>query len=110
MFKVNKQKCVGCQVCLQNCPGATKMSEDGKAKIIDQEKLKQCGGENVCPIGAIEKINEEGELGQQTAPYKPSLRRGFGQGRGVGRGFGRGLGRGPRDGRGGGKGGGGRRK
>ena len=56
MFRVNKEKCVGCQACLQNCPGATKIGEDGKAEIIDQEKLEKCGGESVCPMGAIEEV------------------------------------------------------
>ena len=97
MYKVNKQKCLGidnCGLCQQNCPGATEKDEDGKAKIVDQEKLEQCGGESVCPMGAIEKA--EG----QEQPRR---------GRGLGRGKGRGLGKGPRDGRGKGRGGGGRR-
>ena len=96
MYKINKQKCTGCQTCIINCPGATKIGGDGKAEIVDQEKLEQCGGENICPIRAIEKIN-------QTSSFEE---RGTGRGMGVGRG--RGLGRGPRDGRGGGHGGGGR--
>jgi len=56
-YKVNKQKCVGCGACLANCPGATQLKEDGKAEIIDEEKLEQCGGENICPMGAIERIS-----------------------------------------------------
>ncbi len=59
MYKVNKEKCIGCGVCLSNCPGATKLQDDGKAEIIDQEKLEKCGGESVCPMGAIEKVSEE---------------------------------------------------
>ncbi len=59
MFRVNKEKCVGCRACLQACPGATKIGEDGKAEIIDQEKLEQCGGESICPLGAIEKKESE---------------------------------------------------
>ena len=55
-YKINKEKCTGCQACLQTCPGATKIGEDGKAEIVDQDKLEECGGENVCPFGAIEKI------------------------------------------------------
>jgi len=90
-YKVNKSKCTGCQACIVNCPGATKIGSDGKAEVINQEKLEQCGGENVCPIGAIEKTNGEASSYQ------------------MGAGRGRGLGRGPRDGRGGGRGGGGRR-
>jgi len=126
MLRVNKQKCVGCQACLQNCPGATKIGVDGKAEIIDQKKLEKCGGESICPTGAIEKVSNKGETKQQETPpitppyppYEPPLSphpygpppgerglgrgRGPGLGRGMGAGSGRGLGRGPRDGRGGG--------
>lgn len=56
-YKVNKGKCVGCGVCVANCPEATKIDENGKAEIVNQEKLKECGGESVCPLGAIEKKN-----------------------------------------------------
>jgi len=59
IFKVNKEKCIGCGICLTNCPGATKIDEDGKAEVIDQKKLKECGGENVCPLEAIEKKESE---------------------------------------------------
>ena len=59
IFKVNKEKCIGCGVCLANCPGATKIGEDGKAEVIDQKKLKECGGESVCPLEAIEKKESE---------------------------------------------------
>ncbi len=58
-YKVNKEKCIGCGVCLTNCPGATKIGEDGKAEVIDQEKLEKCGGESVCPLEAIEKKESE---------------------------------------------------
>ena len=33
------------------------MGKDGKAEIIDQKKLEQCGGESVCPMGAIERVD-----------------------------------------------------
>jgi ferredoxin len=58
-YKVNKEKCIGCQVCIANCPGATKIGEDGKAEVVDEEKLEKCGGESVCPVGAIEKKESE---------------------------------------------------
>ena len=56
MYKVNKEKCIGCQACVAACPDGIKTGEDGKAEIIEQEKLEQCGGENICSVGAIEKI------------------------------------------------------
>ncbi len=55
-FKVNKEECVGCGMCLSNCPDATELKEDGKAEVTNQEKLEKCGGEDVCPFGAIEKF------------------------------------------------------
>ena len=58
-YQVNKEKCLGCGVCMANCPGGTELGEDGKAKIIDSEKLEKCGGEEICPYGAIEKVKED---------------------------------------------------
>jgi len=115
MFRVNKEKCIGCRACIANCPGATKIGEDGKAEIVDQEKLEECGGESVCPLGAIERVQEKEREGEtpptsssQASPrYKsfpglPSYGPPFG-GRGLGRGRGpgwsRGMGRKRRRGR-----------
>jgi len=33
MYKINKQKCTGCGVCMANCPGATELEAEGKAKV-----------------------------------------------------------------------------
>ena len=54
-YKENKEKCIGCQVCVATCPEATKIDQDGKAEVTDSKKLEECGGESVCPVGAIEK-------------------------------------------------------
>ncbi len=59
MYRINKQKCVGCGVCVQACPKGAKIGPDGKSEIIDQEELKKCGGEKLCPFGAIEKVEEK---------------------------------------------------
>lgn len=58
MYKIDKEKCVGCGACVQACPQAMKMEAGGKAEIIDQEKLEECGGESICPFGAIKKTEE----------------------------------------------------
>ncbi|OYT53436.1 MAG: (4Fe-4S)-binding protein [Candidatus Altiarchaeales archaeon ex4484_2] len=100
-YRINKQKCTGCQACARRCPQAIKVAGDGKAEIISQLKLEQCGGETICPFNAIEGIGagdtQEGNIDTS-------------RGGGAGRGRGRGLGIGPREGRGRGRGGGGRRR
>ena len=105
LYRINKQKCLGikdCGICQRTCPGTTKEGEDGKAEIVDQKKLEECGGEQVCPMGAIEK---EGDEEDSVSYQPPSLSNERGTGRGIGAGRGRGLGKGPRDGRGQGRGG-----
>ena len=57
-YKVNKEKCLGCGICEANCPGAIEVGKNGKAKVLDSEKLAKCGGEEICPQGAIEKVEE----------------------------------------------------
>jgi len=105
LYRINKQKCLGiknCGIYQRTCPGATKEGEGGKAEIVDQKKLEECGGEQVCPMGAIEK---EGDEEDSVSYQPPSLSNERGTGRGIGAGRGRGLGKGPRDGRGQGRGG-----
>lgn len=54
-YKVNKTKCIGCGACAAVCPKGVKMEQDGKAEVIEEKELKKCGGEAVCPVGAVEK-------------------------------------------------------
>ena len=54
-FKINKEKCIGYGVCLVSCEGATELGEDGKARVINSEKLEKCGGKKICPYGAVEE-------------------------------------------------------
>ncbi len=58
VYKINQTKCLGCQMCLQICPGAIEINNEGKAQVIDQDKLEQCGGEDICPHKAIESVNK----------------------------------------------------
>ncbi len=54
-YSVNKEKCIGCGLCVATCPDGMELGEDGKAKVIDGDKVEQCGGEALCPYQAIEK-------------------------------------------------------
>ena len=51
------------------------MGKDGKAEIIDQKKLKQCGGEKVCSMGAIVSSSHQ---------HSPFGGKGMGEGKGRG--------------------------
>ncbi len=106
LYKVNKQKCLGvknCGICIQTCPGATREGKDGKAEVADQKKLEECGGEQICPMRAIERIAGEEEP-MPSSQFQPLNGRRMEMGRGMGAGRGRGFGKGPQDGRGQGRG------
>lgn len=55
-YKVNIDKCIGCGTCAAICGEGAEM-DDNKAKIISSAKIEECGGEELCPYGAIEQIN-----------------------------------------------------
>jgi len=52
---INKEKCNGCGTCVAVCPEGAAFDDDGKAKVIDSDKLKECGGVGICPSQAIEE-------------------------------------------------------
>jgi len=58
-IKVDKQKCLGCGVCINLCPEVFEL-KDGKSEIkekVDLEKNKDCIKEAIdfCPVTAIVK-------------------------------------------------------
>ena len=101
MYKVEEGECVGCGVCLSECPVEAISMTDGKAHI-DSSQCIGCGRcFEVCPQGAIHQEVEGPFSGQAFSPGTPAgLGDRRGQGKGLGKGLGRGLRRGPRDGRG----------
>lgn len=58
-YIVNKEKCIGCGLCVADCPGGTELKEDGKAEVIDAAEVEKCGGEELCPYQAIEEVEEK---------------------------------------------------
>lgn len=59
-YKINKDKCLGCGACVEECPvGACAISdEDGKSGI-DPELCVECGAcAGVCPVEAPEAPKE----------------------------------------------------
>ena len=55
-FKINKEKCISCGACISACPNGMEWDEDGKAKLKNTEQVEECGGETLCPYGAIEEL------------------------------------------------------
>jgi ferredoxin len=54
MIKINKEKCIGCGLCVSLCGQVFEMGKDGKAKVKAQKKLP-CVKEAIesCPASAI---------------------------------------------------------
>jgi len=60
-YQVNASHCIGCRLCVKNCPVGAISMQKGKA-VIDVNKCIQCGicangngqGWKGCPVGAIE--------------------------------------------------------
>jgi ferredoxin len=94
MYQINEQKCLGCQACVRTCPEAIKIGKDGKAAIIDQKKLEQCGGESICPMGAIKKIDGEQAKESPETKKNTNVNQRIGLARQVGFGSGRKMGAG----------------
>ena len=50
---VDKEKCTGCESCVETCPVEAIKMEDGKA-VVDKEKCVDCGQcVDECPVEAI---------------------------------------------------------
>ncbi len=57
-LKINKEKCICCGTCVMVCPEACIFAEDGSVQIINEDKLAECGGVDICPVGAIRLSGE----------------------------------------------------
>lgn len=55
MIKVNKEKCIGCQLCVQIAPDNFEMDDNCKALLkSDMNPVKIKEAVNNCPVDAIE--------------------------------------------------------
>lgn len=56
---VNKDTCIGCELCTQICPDVFSMDDDGKSVAIDEEIPEENEDDAVdardsCPVSAID--------------------------------------------------------
>jgi ferredoxin len=54
MIKINKEKCIGCGLCVSVCEEVFELGDDGKAKVKEQKDVP-CVEQAVksCPVQAI---------------------------------------------------------
>lgn len=53
MFKVDREKCIACRQCIQDCPTRVISLKDGKADINNEGCIKCAHCVAVCPVDAV---------------------------------------------------------
>ena len=60
-----RDKCIGCNSCIEHAPGYWEMSDDGKAKLKDSRKIK-----NTFILEVNESDIEENKLAAEACPVR----------------------------------------
>lgn len=62
-LRVNKDKCIGCGMCVSTLEEVFEFDDDNQAQVVqnpiskdNEETAKELAGENGCPTGAIEEV------------------------------------------------------
>lgn len=59
MFRIDPDKCIGCEMCKDECPVEAIELEDGVC-VISEDVCIGCGNcKDVCPMDAPEEVEEE---------------------------------------------------
>jgi NAD-dependent dihydropyrimidine dehydrogenase PreA subunit len=55
LHRISSERCTGCGVCAEVCPGEAVVVQNSKPVFTDMEDCSYCGVcEELCPVGAIE--------------------------------------------------------
>ena len=53
-LNINREKCIGCSLCVQVCPHRVLQMNERKVEIRDKDRCIECGAcANNCPTNAI---------------------------------------------------------
>ena len=62
-LRVNKDKCIGCGMCVSTLEEVFEFDDDGQAKVVQNpiaedniEAASELASDNGCPTGAIEEV------------------------------------------------------
>lgn len=74
MFEIDKEKCIHCGKCIQDCSAKALQFDDEKFPVINEKRCFKCQHcLAVCPVGAVSVCNKKPENSDEILPQNPDM-------------------------------------